>query len=151
MTAAFAQRWFEDLRVGECHRTGGRTITEADVVGFAGVSGDFNPQHVDADWAASSIWGERIAHGALILSCALGSLAMQPERVLAVRGIDGVVFKRAVLLGDTIRTRATIRHLRDLGSDYGMVDVGVQTFEQRGHLAMRARVELLWRKRGAER
>ena len=63
---------FEDVEVGFRFETPRRTITEADLVAFAGVSGDFNPLHTDAVFAAQTIYGERIAHGALIVSLATG-------------------------------------------------------------------------------
>ena len=80
----------------------GRTVTEADVVAFAGLTGDFHPQHVDAEWAARSPFGERIAHGLLVLSLAAGMVDFDPEEVLALRRVRDVVFKRPVKLGDTI-------------------------------------------------
>jgi acyl dehydratase len=81
----------------------GRTVTEADVVAFAGLTGDFHPQHVDAEWAAQSPFGERIAHGLLVLSMAAGMVDFDPEEVIALRRVRDVVFKRPVKLGDTIR------------------------------------------------
>jgi 3-hydroxybutyryl-CoA dehydratase len=147
MAGLFAERWFEELGEGERHRTRGRTITEADVVTFAGLTGDFNPQHVDAHWAAQSFYGERIAHGALILSYALGSMPMQPERVLAVRGIKDVVFKRATHLGDTIHSSVSIQRLRDVAPGFGLVGLGLRTSDQDERVVMRGRFEVLWRKR----
>lgn len=80
----------------------GRTVTEHDVAAFAGLTGDFHPQHVDAEWAAQSPFGERIAHGLLVLSLAAGMVDFDPEEVLALRRVRDVVFKRPVRLGDTI-------------------------------------------------
>lgn len=149
MPEHFAERWFEELSVGEGQRTRGRTVTEADVVSFAGLTGDFNPQHVDAQWAGESFYGERIAHGALILSVALGSMPMQPDRVLAVRGIRNVVFKRATLLGDTIHSTVAIRRLRDVAPEYGLAELAMRTFDQHDQLVMRGSFDVLWRKRPA--
>ena len=81
----------------------GRTVTEADVVAFAGLTGDFHPQHVDAEWAAGSVFGERVAHGLLVLSLAAGLVEFDPNEVIALRGVRDAVFKRPVKLGDTIR------------------------------------------------
>src|SRR3954469_16022733 len=80
----------------------GRTITEADVVAFAGLTGDHHPQHVDASWAAHGPFGERIAHGMLVPAYAVGLVDFDPERVVALRRIEDVVFKRPVKIGDTI-------------------------------------------------
>ena len=65
-------RYFEELAVGEVVESPGRTITEADVVFFANLSGDFNPLHTDAEYARTTTFGERIAHGLLGLSVASG-------------------------------------------------------------------------------
>src|SRR3954452_13432511 len=81
----------------------GRTVTEADVAMFAGLTGDFHPQHVDAEWAATSPFGERIAHGLLVLSLAAGLVDFDSDEVIALRPVRDVVCKRPVKLGDTIR------------------------------------------------
>ena len=68
-------RWFEDFRVGESRTSVGRTITETDVVVHAGQTGDFFPHHMDAEWMKTQPAGQRIAHGTLILSVAVGMTA----------------------------------------------------------------------------
>lgn len=84
----------------------GRTITESDLVAFASLTGDRHPQHTDVEWCAGSPFGERIAHGMLVLSYAIGLMPLDPERVAALRGIENAVFKRPVRVGDTIRVEA---------------------------------------------
>ena len=64
--------YFEDFEVGQRFTTPARTVTEADVVNFAGVSGDYNPIHTDAEFAKSTPFGQRIAHGLLVLSMLTG-------------------------------------------------------------------------------
>lgn len=88
--------------------TRGRTITEADVVAFSALTGDHHPQHSDAQWAAESPFGERVAHGMLVLSYAVGLAPIDPERVVALRRIEDAVFKRPVRIGDTIRVEAKL-------------------------------------------
>src|SRR4051794_41974421 len=84
---------FDALTVGDSFVTRGRTVTEADVVSFACLSGDMHPQHTDAAWAANSLFGERIAHGMLVASLALGLLDFDPGRVVALRrGRNAVVY-----------------------------------------------------------
>jgi 3-hydroxybutyryl-CoA dehydratase len=136
---------FEDLRLGQGFRSRGRTVTEADVVGFAALTGDWHPQHADAHWAAGSIFGERIAHGMLILSFAVGLVPFDPDRVLALRRIADVVFKRAVTLGQTIRVEGEIGELRELDERAGLVAWRWTVRNQDEALVCRARVELLWR------
>jgi acyl dehydratase len=97
--------YFEDLELGMDWRSGGRTITEADIVAFAGVSGDFNPIHVDAEFAGTTAFGERIAHGALVLAVATG-LRQQDGRfrgtLKAWLGMRDWRFRAPVRIGDTI-------------------------------------------------
>lgn len=139
---------FERLAEGDRFATRGRTVTEADVVAFAAQTGDFHPQHVDAAWAASSPFGERIAHGMLVLSYAVGLVPFDPERVLALRRVADVVFKRPVKLGDTIRVEGAVLGLAEAGEEAGLVTLGWRVLLQDGRTACRARVDVLWR-RGA--
>jgi acyl dehydratase len=96
---------YEELEVGMRWRSSGRTITEADIVAFAGVSGDFNPIHVDAAYASGTPFGERIAHGALVLAIATGLRQQQGTfrgTLKAWLGISDWRFRSAVRIGDTI-------------------------------------------------
>ena len=102
---------FDALEVGHAFKTRGRTVTESDVASFASLTGDMHPQHTDAVWASESVFGERIAHGMLVLSYALGQMAFDPEHVMALRGVRDVVFKRPVRLGDTIHVRGKVAEL----------------------------------------
>lgn len=116
----------------------GRTITEADVVAFANLTGDHHPQHTDASWAAGGPFGERIAHGMLVLSYAVGLVDFDPERIVALRRIEDVVFKRPVKIGDTIRVEAALVREDDRR--------GIEAYEWRvrnqdGKLVLRAIVE----------
>ncbi len=70
-------QFFEDYQVGESRQTLGRTITESDIVLHAGQTGDFFPHHMDAEWCKTQPFGERIAHGTLIFSVAIGMTATE--------------------------------------------------------------------------
>jgi acyl dehydratase len=98
-------RYFEEFAVGDVVATAGRTITEGDIVNFAGLTGDYNEIHINAAFAATGPFGQRVAHGLLILSIAVG-LAVQTgfvERtVMAFRELDWK-FSRPVMIGDAIR------------------------------------------------
>src|ERR1700689_1849695 len=94
--------WFEALSVGQRFESKRRTVRDTDVIVFSALTGDWHPQHCDPEWAAGSPFGERIAHGMLVLSLAVGLVPLDPERVLALRGIDKVVFKRPVRLDESI-------------------------------------------------
>jgi 3-hydroxybutyryl-CoA dehydratase len=135
---------FEELAPGQAFISRGRTITEADIVGFAALTGDWHSQHADARWAADSRFGERIAHGMLIVSYAVGLVPFDPERVVALRRIADVVFKRPVTIGQTIRVDGKVIELSELGED-GLVALSWSVRSEQA-LVCRARVEVLWRR-----
>lgn len=139
----------EALEEGQAFVTRGRTVTEADVVAFAGLTGDFHPQHADAVWAASSAFGQRIAHGMLVLSFAVGLVPLHPERVIALRRITDVVFKRPVLFGDTIHVEGKVRAITRVTDDAGLVTCALSVLNQEDKLTCRTAVEMLWRADGA--
>ena len=113
-------RYFEQFEVGMTVLSAGRTITEADIVAFAGLSGDFNAIHTDAHFAAQGLFGRRIAHGLLVQSIATG-LAVQTGfiegTVIAFRELSAK-FSKPVFIGDTVRVLLEIvetKELRRLG------------------------------------
>jgi acyl dehydratase len=137
---------FDDLREGDRFTTRGRTVTEADVTLFAALSGDTHPQHTDAEWAAGSRFGRRIAHGMLVLSYAAGLVPFDPERVVALRRVSEVVFKQPVYIGDTIRVEGELAALRALDEGHGLVTCRLRVLGADGRLAARAAVEVVWRR-----
>jgi 3-hydroxybutyryl-CoA dehydratase len=140
---------FEELREGDGFISRGRTVTEADVVGFAALTGDWHPQHADAAWAASSAFGERIAHGMLVISFATGLVPFDPGRVVALRRVADATFKRPVRLGDTIHVAGTIAGVRDADETAGLVTLGWKVLNQHDQAVCRAKVEVLWRRDAA--
>lgn len=138
---------FERLEEGAAFKTRGRTVTEADVVGFSALTGDWHPQHADAEWAADSAFGQRIAHGMLVLSFAVGLIPLDPERVVALRRVRDVVFRRPVRLGDTIHVEGRIAGLKPVGddADAGLVTLALDVVRQDGLRACAAKLEALWR------
>jgi len=111
-------RYFEDFQVGDRVVSGGRTITETDVVLFAGISGDYNPLHTDAEYARTMMFGERVAHGLLGLAVASG-LAMQlgflEGTVEAITGLEWK-FRAPIKFGDTIHIEAEVAQRRAANS-----------------------------------
>jgi 3-hydroxybutyryl-CoA dehydratase len=109
-------RHFEEFTVGDVIVSAGRTITEADVVNFAGLTGDYNQIHTDAEYAAREMFGRRIAHGLLVLSISVG-LAVQTGliegTVLAFRELEWK-FSRPVMLGDTIHVSLEVTEVKPL-------------------------------------
>ncbi len=143
--------YFEDLSEGMTWTTGARTVTETDVVSFAGISGDFNPLHVDAEHAATSAFGERIAHGALVLAIATG-LRQQEGRfrgtLKAWLGMREWSFRAPVRLGDTITVRNRVAELRDTGNPAdGLAIQDVEVTNQRQELVAAGQFVTLMRRR----
>jgi 3-hydroxybutyryl-CoA dehydratase len=126
-------------------KTRARTVTEADVAAFSALTGDWHPQHSDAVWAAESAFGERIAHGMLIVSFAVGLVAFDPERVVALRRIRDVVFKRPVRLGDTIHVEGTRVETREVDDETALITWNWRILNQDGDLVARVMIEALTR------
>src|ERR1700709_2464655 len=98
-------RYFEDLEKGEIHASRGRTITEGDIVNFAGLSGDFTQLHTDEEFAKTTPFGRRIAHGALIFSISTGlvtQMNLLNDTLIAFYGVEKLRFVKPVFIGDTI-------------------------------------------------
>ena len=136
LPAAQRGMFFEEFSAGQKVVTVGRTVTEADVVGFAGLSGDFNQIHTDAAYAKSTPYGQRIAHGLCVLSIASG-LAVQTGimegTVLAFREILEWKFSNPVFLGDTIHVVLEVldtKSLPRLGA--GAVTLSLEVVNQEG-------------------
>ena len=131
-------RYVEDYTVGEERRTTGRTITEADIVLHAGQTGDWFPHHVDAEWCATQDFGQRIAHGTLILSVAVGMTAGDINPVAFSYGYDRIRFVKPVFIGDTITVTACISAKREhpRRSAQGFVDEQVTVTNQRGETVL---------------
>ena len=101
--------YFDDVAIGQQWESLGRTVTEADVVNFAGISGDFNPVHVDHEFARTTPFRRPVAHGLLVLSMSSGlGLHAPAMRTLALLGVREWKFVEPVFIGDTVRVRSTL-------------------------------------------
>jgi acyl dehydratase len=125
-------RYYQDFQVGEKFVSRGRTITEADIVMFAAFSGDWYPLHVDREYAAKSPFGERIAHGMLVLSAASGLMPLTEWAIVAFYGMDRVRFVAPTKIGDTIHVEAEVTEKRDKGEAGGVVSFRQVVKNQRG-------------------
>jgi 3-hydroxybutyryl-CoA dehydratase len=149
MSAGIFDSDFDRLSPGARIETRGRTITESDVTSFAALTGDWHPQHADAAWAAESPFGERIAHGMLVVSYAIGLLPIDPERVVALRAIRDVVFKRPAPIGTTIRVEAEVAETKALDPEQGLVTIALRVRDVDRRLLARCAIEALWRRERA--
>lgn len=137
MSAPNAIYW-EDVEIGVTAVSPGRTMTEADIVGFAGLSGDFNIIHTDAEFAKATPFGQRIAHGLLGLSIASGLMARAPlaeqHRIVAFLGMTWD-FRNPVLIGDTIHVEQTVTSKRETKRPgLGIVISDAKVINQRGEV-----------------
>lgn len=126
--------YWEEIEVGSSRTSSGRTITETDIVAHAGQTGDFYPHHMDAEWCKTQVFGERVAHGTLILSVAAGMLAGEINESAFSYGYDRVRFIAPVFIGDTITAKAEIVGKREHAKapdKNGIVDEQVTVTNQR--------------------
>ncbi len=146
--------YFEQFETGMRIVTSGRTVTEADVVRFAGLSGDYNGIHTDAVFAAASPFGARVAHGLLVLSIASGlavSTGFIEGTVLAFREINEWKFSLPVYIGDTVHVELEVletKALPRLGG--GAVVLALAVVNQDGKTVMRGRWTVLVKSKGQE-
>ncbi|MDN5697787.1 MAG: MaoC family dehydratase N-terminal domain-containing protein [Rubrobacter sp.] len=129
--------YFEEISVGDRNTTPARTITETDVVNFASLSGDWFPLHTDASYAESTFYGERIAHGMLVLSVVTGLITLTPGAVQAFHGIENLRFSRPTFIGDTIHAETEVTDARDRG-EKGLVTSALTVKNQRGETVVTA-------------
>jgi len=137
--------YLEDFYPGFRLVTSTRTITESDVMAFASLTGDDNPLHTDADFARTTPFGQRVAHGLLGLAVALGLATrggLLAGSVLAFREIVAWKFMKPVFFGDTIHAELEVSAARELpGINAGLVDWNVRVKNQRDEVVMKG----IWR------
>jgi len=141
--------FLEDFQVGMAFETSRRTVTEADVVNFAALSGDYNPLHTDEEFAKKGAFGRRIGHGVLTLAILTGmwdKLGMISGSVEAFYGIDSLKFTRPVFFGDTIYARIKVVSKKERETS-GMVTISNEVLNQRGETVLLCDAKLIVRKK----
>jgi oxepin-CoA hydrolase/3-oxo-5,6-dehydrosuberyl-CoA semialdehyde dehydrogenase len=124
------RKWFDDLSIGDSLLTHRRTVSEADIVAFGGISGDYFYMHFDEIAAKESPFGKRIAHGYFVLSAAAGLfVSPSPGPVLANYGLDTLRFIKPVGIGDTIQARLTCKRKTDKPARKGQPAQGVVAWD----------------------
>jgi len=146
-------RHFEEFKVGETFRTQRRTINPADVSNFAGVTGDFNPLHTDEEYAKTTPFGTRVAHGLLTLGISGGQqnlLGLFAGTSLALLGLDKLRFTAPVKFGDTIHTELTVKEKRESSKpDRGVLVLDTLVKNQRGETVCQFEQVVLLKRRSA--
>jgi acyl dehydratase len=144
-----AEMFLEDFVVGTRRETIGRTITETDVVVHAGQTGDFYPHHMDAEWCKTQPFGQRMAHGTLVFSVAVGMTAGEINPRAMSYGYDRLRFVRPVFLNDTIHVRVSIKEVREdtKRRGHGIVVEALDVVNQRGETVLVAEHLLLVERR----
>jgi acyl dehydratase len=137
---------FDQLEVGDGFETEFRTICDEDLTAFSDLTWDHHPLHTDPEWAAGSPFGSRIAHGMLLLSYSVGLAPIDPDRVVALRGFDRVVFKRPVHIDDQISLRGKIAELKPIDGETGIVRLTWTVVNQDEQAVLKANAEIIWRR-----
>lgn len=130
--------YWEEWEVGGEFESSGRTVTEADIVMFAGLSGDYNSLHIDEEFCKKTQFGTRIAHGPLVYAIAAGllfQLHLYDDTLIAFLGFDSLKFTNPVKAGDTIRARIKVLEKRETSKpDRGVMKRQLQVVNQRGEV-----------------
>ena len=132
-------RFLEDLEIGFSVQTPGRTITEADVMAFAGLTGDFTELHTNEELARTTPFGRRIAHGALVFGIAVGLTTrtnLLDDTIVAFSRVDSLRFVKPVFIGDTINVQKTVVAVDDRSPLQGLVAFDTRIRNQRGELVL---------------
>lgn len=148
-------KFYEDLKVGDSWISPGRTISEADVVMFAGLTGDYNPIHTDEEFAKSTAFGRRILHGPAGFAFATGlesRLGIKEGTAIAFLGMTWDL-RLPIMIGDTIRVHERVAAMRETKKpSQGLVTFNVQVINQRGEVTQEGDWKILMKRReGASR
>lgn len=143
-------KYFEDFEIGKDFISNSRTITEADIINFACLTGDFHPIHIDAEFSKTSFFGERVAHGLLNLSFVMGMINNWEYRSKTMMAFINVTcnFLRPVKINDTIHGKVSILNKKEWKKpDKGIIVFGLEIINQRGEIVAKGKLEeLVWKK-----
>lgn len=134
---------YDEVEVGEEWVSGGRTITEADIVNFAGVSGDFYPLHMDREYAGNTPFGKPIAHGMLVLSIATGLMNFTLGIIAAFYGMDNIRFVCPTFIGDTIKVRMKADDKQERKNGAGVIACKTEIVNQNDEMVIAGTFRML--------
>jgi acyl dehydratase len=130
--------YWEEWEVGKSFETAARTVTEADIVHFAGISGDYNPLHINEEYCKKTQFGTRIAHGPLVYAIAAGllfQLHLYDDTLIAFLGFESLKFTKPVKIGDTIHAKVTVTEVTETSKpDRGVMKRQLQVMNQHGEV-----------------
>lgn len=130
--------YWEEWEVGAEFESPARTVTEADIALFAGLSGDYNPLHVNEEYCKQTVFGGRIAHGPLVYAIAAGllfQLHLYDDTLVAFLGFDSLKFTKPVRPGDTIHAWIKVIEKRETSRpDRGVMKRELRVLNQRGEV-----------------
>lgn len=133
--------YFEEFQIGQRIITAARTVTETDVVAFAGLSGDFNQIHIDAEFSKTTPFGARVAHGLLGLSIASGLVVQtgfMEGTIMAFREVNEWKFIKPIYIGDTIHVETEVKETKDIPRiGGGSIVIGLEVKNQTGETLMK--------------
>ena len=145
-------KYFDDFAIGEEAISAGRTITETDIINFAGITGDWNELHTNKEAAANNMFGQRIAHGALIFSIATGlsvRMGQTADSIIAFYGLDRLRFVKPTFIGDTVRVRQKVEDKSERDQKSGLVTMLNEVVNQRDEVVLSYVAKVLLKRRGA--
>lgn len=142
--------YFEEFESSEPVESVERAITEADVMAFARLTGDFVKLHTDEEYAKATPFGRRIAHGALVFSVSIGlatAMRLFDDTIIAFAGVDKLRFVAPVFFGDSVRVVKKVLERKELGAGKGLVTFETRVVNQRGELVVAYQDRLLVKRR----
>lgn len=143
--------YWEEWQVGAEFESPARTVSEADIVMFAGLSGDYNPLHINEEYCKTTQFGTRIAHGPLVYAIAAGlifQLHLYDDTLIAFLGFDSLRFTNPVKAGDTIHAKLKVLEKRESSrADRGVMKRQLQVYNQRGEMVQDAVQAFLLKRR----
>src|SRR5450631_460242 len=145
--------YWEEWQIGAEFKSSGRTVTEADIVMFAGLSGDYNSLHIDEEFCKQTQFGTRIAHGPLVYAIAAGllyQLHLYDDTLIAFLGFDNLKFTKPVKPGDTIHARVKVLKKRETSNpERGVMKRELKVLNQRGEVVQEALQAFLLKRKPA--
>jgi len=143
-------KFFEDFEVGEEALSAGRTVTETDIVNFAGITGDWNELHTNKEYGATTPFGQRIAHGALIFSIATGlsvRMGQTADSIIAFYGLDRLRFVKPTFIGDTIRVKQKVEAKSERDEKSGLVTMLNEVINQNDQVVVSYTAKVLLKRK----